>query len=155
MSKSQWGSSADHGRREYVHSLLKKSDGKMNKRAREQVAQKFNCALQTVYTDILYFRASYDDKSFLRLLRKKFSSLKIRARRYGVKDTLTFEEIVSAAMSPDAVCYHCKRQRRRQYLCFDHLVAMCNGGSNSIDNLVLSCFQCNTSKGARDYWQGR
>lgn len=32
----------------------------------------------------------------------------------------------------------------------DHFVALCDGGSNSISNIVLACPRCNDSKGAED-----
>ncbi len=37
----------------------------------------------------------------------------------------------------------------------DHVIALSSGGSNSIDNIVLTCAFCNLSKGARDLttWQ--
>ena len=35
----------------------------------------------------------------------------------------------------------------------DHVVPLARGGTNSLDNLVACCAECNASKGARDGWQ--
>jgi hypothetical protein len=37
----------------------------------------------------------------------------------------------------------------------DHLIPVCEGGSNDLENLVLSCVACNGDKGRNLDWEGR
>jgi len=46
-------------------------------------------------------------------------------------------------------CQYCGAHPPGILLHVDHVVAVANGGSNSIDNLVTSCEPCNAGKGAR------
>jgi 5-methylcytosine-specific restriction endonuclease McrA len=35
----------------------------------------------------------------------------------------------------------------------EHRMALMNGGTNTIDNIVLCCFECNTKKGVRENYE--
>ncbi|WP_448572860.1 HNH endonuclease [Trichothermofontia sp.] len=44
-------------------------------------------------------------------------------------------------------CWWCRKQLPADTLTLDHLKPKSKGGSNSLENLRLSCFQCNNSRG--------
>jgi hypothetical protein len=46
-------------------------------------------------------------------------------------------------------CAYCGAQPPKVVLHCDHVVAVANGGTNDIDNLVTACDACNLGKGAR------
>ena len=45
-------------------------------------------------------------------------------------------------------CCYCGRCPPNVVLEVDHIIAVANGGTNQIDNLITSCFDCNRGKGA-------
>jgi 5-methylcytosine-specific restriction endonuclease McrA len=48
-------------------------------------------------------------------------------------------------------CHYCSIHfGRTPQRTVDHLVPIANGGSNSLENLVLACWPCNKHKGTRD-----
>jgi hypothetical protein len=47
-------------------------------------------------------------------------------------------------------CVYCGGQPPKVVLHCDHVVAVANGGTNDIDNLVTACDACNLGKGARE-----
>lgn len=72
-----------------------------------------------------------------------------RARLLKSEGTHTAEEISKLLMLQKGKCACCKIDIRDRFH-RDHVVALANGGSNSIDNIQLLCVSCNCSKGARD-----
>ncbi len=44
-------------------------------------------------------------------------------------------------------CWWCCQNIPQKNLTFDHLLPKSRGGSNSFENLRLSCFPCNNSRG--------
>jgi hypothetical protein len=46
-------------------------------------------------------------------------------------------------------CFYCGRTPPDVVLHVDHVIAVANGGTNSKDNLVSACIDCNIGKGAR------
>jgi len=46
------------------------------------------------------------------------------------------------------ICQFCGRTPPQVVLEVDHIVPVCKGGANSIDNLTTACFDCNRGKGA-------
>lgn len=46
------------------------------------------------------------------------------------------------------LCYKCNKQLTRFNATLDHIQPVSEGGNNSIDNLVTSCFHCNTNRRA-------
>ncbi len=50
----------------------------------------------------------------------------------------------------DPRCFYCKRVLLFEESTLDHVIAKAKGGSNGIDNLVLSCMPCNNKKGDMD-----
>ncbi len=47
-------------------------------------------------------------------------------------------------------CQYCGAHPPSAILHIDHILAVANGGTNVIDNLITSCEPCNLGKGARD-----
>lgn len=45
-------------------------------------------------------------------------------------------------------CCYCGQCPPNVVLEIDHIIAVANGGTNQIDNLITSCFDCNRGKGA-------
>ena len=45
-------------------------------------------------------------------------------------------------------CCYCGQCPPKVVLEVDHIIAVANGGTNQIDNLITSCFDCNRGKGA-------
>lgn len=48
-----------------------------------------------------------------------------------------------------AVCYYCGSRILTQHVHFDHIVPLARGGAHSIENLCVSCADCNQSKWAK------
>ncbi|MEH2179465.1 HNH endonuclease [Nostoc sp.] len=44
-------------------------------------------------------------------------------------------------------CWWCRQYLAQTNLTFDHLLPQSRGGSDSFENLRLSCFPCNNSRG--------
>jgi len=45
--------------------------------------------------------------------------------------------------------YTCAYCGSTENLTIDHIVALADGGSHSLDNLTVACMSCNCSKGAK------
>jgi 5-methylcytosine-specific restriction endonuclease McrA len=54
-------------------------------------------------------------------------------------------------------CVYCGWSPATEYdevmLVLDHVVSTAAGGKDVVENLVTSCLDCNTSKGARSVWR--
>ena len=46
-------------------------------------------------------------------------------------------------------CKYCGKQLTRFSATLDHIQPISKGGTNSIDNLITACLQCNSSRGNR------
>ena len=44
------------------------------------------------------------------------------------------------------ICYYCGKRPPESVLEVDHMVPVSKGGSNALDNLITSCFDCNRGK---------
>lgn len=72
-----------------------------------------------------------------------------RARKLGatVGDTkVIYQWVTRWKKKKRVVCYWCKRPQLGKKCHSDHIVALVNGGSHSIENLCISCPTCNLSK---------
>ncbi len=68
-------------------------------------------------------------------LRAKVSNLEL------IKEWIAF-----VRSKPKVVCYYCQKTVTTKGITFDHIVALNNGGSHSVENLCVSCKSCNSSK---------
>jgi 5-methylcytosine-specific restriction endonuclease McrA len=74
------------------------------------------------------------------------SSLIRRNKLGGRISSIELKELTAKSNNK---CYWCGCKIKGAYH-FDHYVPISKGGSNSVDNLVISCQFCNLSKGAKD-----
>lgn len=66
-----------------------------------------------------------------------------RALKMGAVGNYTFkEELITKTI----FCYCCFNCKRTNHLEIDHNIALINGGTNEIDNMVVLCRFCNASK---------
>lgn len=74
------------------------------------------------------------------------------ARRRALKKAATInlrgikQWMKSVMARPVNVCYYCQLDIPKGKLHFDHIVALANGGSHSVENLCVSCASCNSDK---------
>lgn len=47
-------------------------------------------------------------------------------------------------------CQYCSRKPPKVPLECDHIIPVCKGGKNDIDNLITACFDCNRGKGGTE-----
>ncbi len=52
------------------------------------------------------------------------------------------------------ICYWCGRYQTESEITLDHLVPLSKNGSDSIENLVLSCSSCNSFRGSSSIYDG-
>ena len=69
-----------------------------------------------------------------------------RARIRGAAGTWTWEQFASLCESFNNRCLRCGEGGR---LSPDHVIALANGGENTIENIQPLCKPCNSSKGSR------
>ncbi|MDZ8026852.1 MAG: HNH endonuclease [Nostoc sp. SerVER01] len=51
----------------------------------------------------------------------------------------------------DSNCWWCRQNLPQEKLTIEHLLPKSRGGSNSFENLRLSCFKCNNTRGNSIY----
>lgn len=72
-----------------------------------------------------------------------------RAKLKGNGGTHTVEELQERIEEQGYMCFYCSHPLEDNYE-VDHYVPIAKGGSNDINNLVISCQFCNRSKGDKD-----
>lgn len=60
---------------------------------------------------------------------------------------VAFRESVKS--KPVATCYWCEKEISTKLVHFDHIVPLSKGGPHSVENLCVSCPECNRRKGAK------
>lgn len=78
--------------------------------------------------------------------RRKIRQKSAGAARYSVT------EIKNTVSVQQNKCYWCLCELTDGYH-IDHFIPIVSGGSNSIENIVISCPKCNRSKGAKMPWE--
>lgn len=71
-----------------------------------------------------------------------------RAAKRGAEGAHTAEDIKQQYARQGGRCHWCSRKVGKKFH-VDHIVPLSRGGSNSPENLVISCPKCNLSKGAK------
>jgi predicted GTPase len=56
------------------------------------------------------------------------------------------KRLVKRRLEP--ICYYCKNRVGKYSMTADHLIPLSRGGTNRIENLVISCKRCNNEKGS-------
>ena len=69
-----------------------------------------------------------------------------RAAARGVVGVLTTADVLHALETANGVCHHCEKPIHGTWQ-LDHLTPFAHGGTNTRDNLCVSCPTCNLSKG--------
>lgn len=75
------------------------------------------------------------------------------AAQKGAVDKVTGEELYDLVVRSKHRCHWCgwklkvgRRSAKRRLLTFDHKIRLADDGTNTIDNLVVACFQCNSNR---------
>lgn len=78
-------------------------------------------------------------------------SAKSRARKKNAHGSHTAQEIQEQLIRQKHKCYYCKAKlgSKRSSYHADHIIPLSQGGTNYIDNIVLTCPTCNLSKGSK------
>lgn len=71
-----------------------------------------------------------------------------RARRLLNGGTFTHQEFEALCVLYGNICLKCRKAAK---LTPDHVIPLCKGGRNSIENLQPLCLTCNISKGQNSY----
>lgn len=74
---------------------------------------------------------------------------KRRVLAYAAGGYHTYEEWQAKLVEHKRLCYWCQQELVEESASRDHLTPLSRGGSDSIENIVPSCFPCNTAKGAK------
>ena len=70
-----------------------------------------------------------------------------RAEHYGAPGRISWQD--AATVLAVGRCYYCGRTEG-YWFGLDHVVPLCDGGPNEIDNIVCCCHPCNASKWRQD-----
>jgi hypothetical protein len=76
----------------------------------------------------------------------RMTSTNSKPKRKGLSKKTRFEVFKRDSFT----CQYCGAHPPSVILHVDHILAVANGGANSIDNLITACQPCNLGKGARD-----
>jgi 5-methylcytosine-specific restriction endonuclease McrA len=84
-----------------------------------------------------------DDKA-----QRSFRGLRARSAKLGIPMEVTAKEIRLLFEMFDSCCAYCgKRPEKEHQLHLEHIVALSEGGRNSLANLLPACASCNIPKG--------
>lgn len=67
-------------------------------------------------------------------------------KRKGIGKTTRFNVFKRDSFT----CQYCSAKPPKVPLEVDHIIPVCKGGSNSIDNLITACFDCNRGKAGNE-----
>jgi 5-methylcytosine-specific restriction endonuclease McrA len=95
------------------------------------------------------YRHAYPDKKYVRTPEQsRVANQRRRARQLHSDGRFSVADIQHKYEMQKGLCAYCDCALNGIYH-IDHVVPISRGGSNSIENIVLSCPQCNLSKGAK------
>ena len=77
---------------------------------------------------------------------QKIRTHRVRAERYGLKESFTLEEWENLKDAYKGCCAACGCSGR---MTIDHVIPLCKGGVNTIDNIQPLCASCNSGKHTR------
>lgn len=70
--------------------------------------------------------------------------------RWNIHDLL---EINIAKIMENDYCWYCGKSMESSHLTKDHVFPKIKGGKNCIDNIIMVCKTCNSSKGKMDLFE--
>lgn len=73
------------------------------------------------------------------------------AKRKAISNGLRFDVL----LRDNFTCQYCGKKPPETELVIDHVNPVANGGTNDIDNLVTSCFECNSGKSNKSLETGK
>jgi hypothetical protein len=99
---------------------------------------------------------SYPTPQTVRLFSRKAYSSNTRANVWGVEGYITTWQLLAIFSNQNGLCYHCGKPLDAECSsCFhvDHLKPLCMKGQNKVDNIALSCPECNREKSSTPFEQ--
>jgi 5-methylcytosine-specific restriction endonuclease McrA len=86
------------------------------------------------------------------------TAMNYRARKRGCFGNITIADLVNLINKQNGLCFYCGRRvkiyddnrHKDDSISFDHVIPMCKGGSNTPDNLVMSCLGCNRKRNHKE-----
>lgn len=118
---------------------LEKEHKDFNKDLRNKRSIKSLCRDCQKKANIAY-RTSYNG-----IIRRAFHATRFRAKKYGVSDDLTFEQLRDIFDFFGGICAYCD-QKLEDTPSVDHIIPFSKNGSNTASNIVICCQRCNTAK---------
>lgn len=136
-------------RRAYVARALL-NGANLDEAAIAALAVRFGCSSKIIHFDIVLAKAAFDEQSLEEIVRLKWNGCNKRAELAGVVNNLDWNAFLKLFQDSNGECHYChKRLSNKAHLIADHVIPLAQGGSNTIDNIVLACSECNTIKGDR------
>ncbi|NSL51712.1 HNH endonuclease [Calidifontibacillus erzurumensis] len=77
---------------------------------------------------------------------RAYHNAKERAEKFGVKNDLSFEQVIKLFEVFDGCSYCGCLESDGEPIELEHIVSMSRGGANSLDNVLRACRRCNTRK---------
>jgi hypothetical protein len=74
------------------------------------------------------------------------SGSRSRAKRFGIQDHFTVEELMKLLAVTGRKCAACGKGEDECRLSIDHIVPLSRGGTNTIENIQILCLPCNQAK---------
>lgn len=113
------------------------------------LVKEFKCSKNTIRNDVLLISAEWDNNSLKDIIHMKWKGFSKRAFIYGVKNDLSYKELEELVLNSKGVCKYCGRKfKNLALLTGDHIKPLSKGGENTLNNIVISCTECNNKKGA-------
>lgn len=123
------------------------------KRASKSNASRYQRQKEIIKARVREYAKRHPDK--IRMYSKTRTQNR-RARVLAAEGSFTVKDIRIAYSSQRGRCWHCFKHVDKKFHA-DHLVPLDKGGTNWPNNIVVSCSNCNLSKGAKYcyQWNGR
>lgn len=96
----------------------------------------------------LRMEKSHYDKSYYMIRAKAFKAYK--EGRWNIHDLLEFN---IAKIKANNYCWYCGKEMEPSQLTKDHVFPRIKGGKDCIDNIIMVCKTCNSSKGKMDLFE--
>ena len=82
-------------------------------------------------------------------VRARDNRLRSRGRPPAIKDPALTPELQAHIVARSSSCTYCGRELAPPERTIDHVIPLELGGRHAVDNIVIACGPCNTSKGIR------
>lgn len=103
--------------------------------------------LQMLYYAVSHGLSKYDQTCFM-IRAKAFKAYK--DGRWNIHDLLQFNV---AKIHQNDYCWYCGKEMEPSELTVDHVFPRSKGGNNDMDNIIMVCKSCNSSKGNMDLFE--